>query len=99
MALNVSQNASEWMPKKGYVVNGAAHTKYYEGVTPPCESGDGGCFFVRVSNACGARELLVGPALLCDVNRSLLHGFCLTAQSPHVRGVCVCAVVGFLVGH
>ena len=38
-ALNVSQNASGWMLRKGYAVNGAAHIKYYEGVTEAREAG------------------------------------------------------------
>ena len=38
-ALNVSQNASGWMFEKGYAVNGAAHIKYYEGVTEAREAG------------------------------------------------------------
>ena len=37
-ALNVSQNASGWMFEKGYAVNGAAHIKYYEGVTEAREA-------------------------------------------------------------
>lgn len=45
-ALSVSQNASGWMLKKGYAVNGVAHTKHYEGVTPPCDTGGKGGFYV-----------------------------------------------------
>ena len=44
--LSVSQNASGWMLKKGYAVNGVAHTKHYEGVTPPRDTGGKGCSYV-----------------------------------------------------
>ena len=45
-ALNVPQNASGWMLKKGYAVNGVAHIKHYEGMTPPCDTGGKGCSYV-----------------------------------------------------
>ena len=45
VALSVSQNASGWMLKKGYAVNGVAHTKHYEGVTAPCDVGGKGCSY------------------------------------------------------
>ena len=43
--LSVSQNASGWMLKKGYAVNGVAHTKHYEGMTAPCDVGGKGCSY------------------------------------------------------
>ena len=45
-ALNVPQNASGWMLKKGYAVNGVAHIKHYEGMTPPCDTGGKGRSYV-----------------------------------------------------
>ena len=68
VVLNVSQNASGWMLKKGYAVNGLAHTKHCEGVTPPCDAGGKGCSCVSVSNSRETYGLLTVCALSCSVN-------------------------------
>ena len=88
-ALNVSQNASGWMLTKGYAVNGAAHTKHFEGVTGACEAGDEGVTCMEVSNLCATNDLPIMCVLTCDVSGSLPRGVCLTARSHNVREVYV----------
>ena len=39
VVLNVSQNASGWMPRKGYAVNGIAQRMRHYGVTAGCLTG------------------------------------------------------------
>ena len=85
------------MLKKGYAVNGIAHTKYYEGVTPPCDAGGKGYSCVQVSSSRKSCELLTVCALPRNVNRSLEHGVRLSMRSHNWRGVRVCAVVCVLV--
>lgn len=84
VALSVSQNASGWMLKKGYAVNGVARIKHYEGVTAPCDAGAKGRSHVWVSNSRGTYQLLIVCTLPCNVNRSLSKGGCLTARSHNV---------------
>ena len=88
-ALNVSQNASGWMLRKGYAVNGVAHIKHYEGVADACETGDEGATCAKVSHLCASYDLPIKCMLMCDVRRPLFGGVCLTARSQNVRGVCV----------
>ena len=68
VVLNVSQNASGWMLKKGYAVNGVARIKHYEGVTAPCDAGGKGCSRVQVSSSCKSCELLTVCTLPHSVN-------------------------------
>ena len=86
------------MLKKGYAVNGVAHTNHHEGVTVPCDVGAEGPSYVWVSNSRWTYQLLIVCILLCNVNRSLSRDGCLTARSHNVRGVCVYAVVRVLLG-
>ena len=88
-ALNVSQNASGWMLRKGYAVNGVAHIKHYESVTDACETEDEGVACVKVSHSCASYDLPINCMLMCDVRRPLFGGVCLTARSQNVRGVYV----------
>ena len=88
-ALNVSQNASGWMLRKGYAVNGVAHIKHYESVTDACETGDEGAACVKMSHSCASYDLPIKCMLTCDVRRPLFGGVCLTARSQNVRGVYV----------
>ena len=88
-ALNVSQNASGWMLRKGYAVNGVAHIKHYESVTDACETGDEGVACVKVSHSCASYDLPINCMLTCDVRRPLFGGVCLTPWSHNVRGVYV----------
>ena len=99
VVLNVSQNASEWMLKKGYAVNGVARIKHYEGVTAPCDAGGKGCSRVQVSSSRKSCELLTVCTLPHSVNRALSHGVRLSMWSHNGRGARVRAVACVLVSH
>ena len=67
-ALNMSHNASRWMLRKDYAVNGTAYTQQCERVTARCEAGDDTGASVWVSHFRGTCELLIRCPLLCDAN-------------------------------
>ena len=93
MGLSVSENASRWMLKKGYAVNGVAHTNHHEGVTTPCDAGGKGCSRVQVSSSRKSCELFAVCTLPHSVNRVLSHGGRLSMWSHNGRGARVRTVV------